>query len=59
MFAWHGTVSRSYETQGGQADLYLIDTQGRIVLRLVGVVSPERLQRFIVHIDLHVGFSGK
>ena len=41
MFDWHGTVSRSYEAQSGQANLYLIDTQGRVVLQLVGAVSPE------------------
>jgi hypothetical protein len=51
MFDWHGTVSRSYEAQSGQANLYLIDTQGRIVLRLVGGVSAERLQRVMAQID--------
>jgi hypothetical protein len=51
MFDWHGTVSRSYAAQGGQANLYLIDTEGRIVLRLVGAVSPERLGRVMAQID--------
>lgn len=51
MFDWHGTVSRSYAAQGGQANLYLIDTEGRIVLRLVGAVSPERLERVMTQID--------
>jgi len=48
---WHGTVSRSYQAQSGQANLYVIDTQGRIVLQLVGAVSPERLQRVMAQID--------
>jgi len=51
MFDWQGTVSRSYAAQGGQANLYLIDTEGRIVLRLVGAVSPERLERVMTQID--------
>ena len=51
MLDWHGTVSRSYETQSGQANLYVVDTQGRIVLQLVGAVSPERLQRVMAQID--------
>ncbi len=51
MFDWHGTVTRSYQAQSGQANLYLIDIQGRIVLQLVGAVSPERLQRVMAQID--------
>jgi hypothetical protein len=51
MFDWHGTVSKSYQAQSGQANLYIIDTQGRIVLHLVGTVSPERLQRVMTQID--------
>jgi hypothetical protein len=51
IFDWHGTVSKSYAAQSGQANLYLVDTQGRIVLRLVGTVSPESLQRVMAQID--------
>jgi hypothetical protein len=59
MFDWHGTVSKSYKAQSGQANLYLIDTQGRIVLRLVGAVSSERLQRVMAQIDHLLGSSGE
>ena len=58
MFDWHGTVSKNYEAQSGQANLYLIDTQGRIVLQLVGAVNPERLQRVMAQIDHLVVPSG-
>ena len=59
MFDWHGTVSKSYKAQSGQANLYLIDTQGHIVLRLVGAVSSERLQRVRAQIDHLLGSSGE
>jgi hypothetical protein len=58
VFDWHGTVSRSYEAQSGQANLYLIDTQGHIVLHLVGAVNPERLQRVTTQIDHLLRSSG-
>ena len=51
VFDWSGAVSRSYAAQSGEANLYLIDTQGRIILQVVGEVSPERLQRVMAQID--------
>lgn len=59
MFDWQGTVSKSYAAQSGQANLYLIDTQGRMVLHLVGAVSPEKLQRVMAQIDRLLGFSSE
>ena len=59
LFDWHCTVSKSYKAQSGQANLYLIDTQGRIVLRLVGAVSSERLQRIMAHIDRLLGSASE
>ena len=59
MFDWHGTVSKSYAAQSGQANLFLIDMQGRIVLRLVGAVSLERLQRVVAQIDRLLGSASE
>jgi hypothetical protein len=58
VFDWHGTVSRSYQAQSRQANLYLIDAQGHIVLHLVGAVDPERLQRVTTQIDHLLHSSG-
>ena len=51
MLDWEGTVSRDYASQQGQTNLFVVNTQGDIVLKVVGSVSAARLQRVLAQIN--------
>lgn len=48
---WKGDVASAYGYQNNQANLYVIDRDGRIVLRLTGAANPEQLNRVFAQID--------
>jgi hypothetical protein len=45
MLDWSGEVTASYHYQPGEANLFVIDPSGRIVLKVIGGVSHAKLQR--------------
>jgi hypothetical protein len=45
MLDWSGAVSTDYHYQKGQANLFVIDHSGRILLKIVGAISAVNLQR--------------
>jgi len=45
MLDWSGEVTTRYRYQPGEANLFVIDPTGRIVLKVIGGVSPTKLQR--------------
>lgn len=45
MLDWSGEVTANYHYQPGEANLFVIDASGRIVLKVIGGVSPTKLQR--------------
>jgi hypothetical protein len=51
MLDWTGEVTQRYDYQQGQANLFVIDQSGYIVLRLMGAVDPVKLQRVLTVID--------
>ena len=57
MLDWQGTVSRRYAYQSGQANLFVIDTQGRIVLKLIGAVDTGKLQQVFTQINDLLGLQ--
>lgn len=48
---WKGDVSRSYEYQGGKANVVVIDRNGQIVLRVYGAANQQELNRVYTQID--------
>jgi len=48
---WKGDVSQAYGYQNGRANLFLIDRQGRIVLRLHGAAEADSLGQLFTRID--------
>lgn len=48
---WKGDVSRSYNCQSGRANLFVIDSQGNIVLTTSGAASDSELNRLYTEID--------
>lgn len=48
---WKGDVSQAYGYQNGRANLFLIDRQGRIVLRLHGAAEADSLSQLFTRID--------
>jgi hypothetical protein len=55
MLDWTGKVTRRYDYQQGQANLFVIDQSGYIVLRLVGAADSVTLQRVltvIAHLEI-------
>jgi len=55
MLDWQGTVSRRYAYQSGQANLFVIDTQGYIVLKIIGAVDTGKLQHVFTQINALLG----
>ena len=51
MLDWSGAVSTNYHDQKGQANLFVIDHSGRILLKVVGALSATKLQRVQNAID--------
>jgi hypothetical protein len=51
MLDWRGTVSASYDYQSSQANVFVIDTQGDIVLKVVGAITSAKLQRVLTQVD--------
>jgi hypothetical protein len=51
MLDWQGTVSRRYAYQSGQANLFVIDAQDHIVLKVIGAVAASKLQQVFTQID--------
>jgi hypothetical protein len=47
MLDWSGEVTASYHYQPGEANLFVIDPSGRIVLKVIGGVSHAKLQRVL------------
>ena len=45
MLDWSGEVTTRYRYQPGEANLFVIDPTGRIVLKVIGGVSHTKLQR--------------
>ena len=45
MLDWSGEVTTRYHYQPGEANLFVIDPTGRIVLKVIGGVSHTKLQR--------------
>jgi hypothetical protein len=45
MLDWSGAVSTDYDYQKGQANVFVIDHSGRILLKVIGAVSDTKLQR--------------
>ncbi len=48
---WKGDVSRAYRYEGGTANLYIIDKNGKIVLKLTGEADQLLLNRVYQQID--------
>ncbi len=48
---WTGKVSKAYGCSGGKANLYVIDREGSIVLKLTGAATPAELQKVFAQID--------
>ncbi|HMV49475.1 MAG TPA: redoxin domain-containing protein [Blastocatellia bacterium] len=48
---WTGKVSKAYGYSGGKANLYVIDREGNIVLKLTGAATPAELQKVFAQID--------
>ena len=51
MLDWSGDVTKSYNYQSGQANLFVIDRGGQMVLTIIGPVNPSRLQQVFGTID--------
>lgn len=51
MLDWHGTVSKSYAYESGQANLLVVDALGRIMLRVIGAVDATKLHQVTSLID--------
>ncbi|MDH3600630.1 MAG: hypothetical protein OEU26_13430 [Candidatus Tectomicrobia bacterium] len=45
MLDWSGEVTANYDYQPGEANLFVIDADGRIVFKVIGGVNPTKLQR--------------
>lgn len=48
---WKGDVAKAYSYQGGQANLFLINRNGEIVLKMVGAANQNELSRLFGQID--------
>lgn len=48
---WTGSVAQSYGYRSGKANLYVIDREGQIVLKVVGPATPADLQKVCAQID--------
>lgn len=55
MLDWQGTVSRRYAYQSGQANLFVIDAQGHMVLKVIGAVDASKLQQVFTQINALLG----
>ena len=51
MLDWSGVVSSDYQYEKGEANLFVIAPNGRILLKIVGAVSAVKLQRVRQAID--------
>jgi hypothetical protein len=57
MLDWSGAVATDYDYQKGQANVFVIDHGGRILLRVIGAVSDTKLQRVQSAIDLQLNVN--
>lgn len=48
---WTGKVSRAYSYSGGKANLYVIDRNGQIVMKITGAASTTELHKVFAQID--------
>ncbi len=48
---WTGKVSKAYGYSGGKANLYVIDRNGHIVLKIAGAANPAELHHVFAQID--------
>lgn len=48
---WTGKVSKAYGYQTGQANLYVIDRNGRIAMKVTGAATPSDLHKVFAQID--------
>lgn len=48
---WKGDISQAYGYQSGQANLYVIDRGGQIVMKLLGGVKEQELQKLYGKVD--------
>ncbi|ETW98208.1 MAG: hypothetical protein ETSY1_19780 [Candidatus Entotheonella factor] len=51
MLDWSGAVSTDYHYQKGEANLFVIDPSGHILLKVIGAASHDKLQRIQNAID--------
>lgn len=51
MLDWEGTVSRSYGFKSGQANIIVIDRNGRIILKMTGAANSFGLNQIYSQID--------
>lgn len=51
MLDWDGTVSKAYEAQPGQANIFVIDPQGYKVLTLLGAITEAKFHRLVSQIN--------
>lgn len=48
---WTGKVSKAYGYSGGKANLYVIDRNGHIVMKITGAATPTELHNVFAQID--------
>lgn len=48
---WTGDVSRAYHYSSGTANLFLIDRQGQVILRLTGPFNPAGMKQLCDRVD--------
>jgi hypothetical protein len=48
---WTGKVSKAYGYTGGKANLFVIDRNGHIVMKITGAATPRELQNVFAQID--------
>lgn len=48
---WKGDVAKAYQYEGRQANVFLVDRQGRIVYRTKGPANESELQKLYAQID--------
>jgi hypothetical protein len=51
MLDWSGAVSSDYQYEKGEANLFVIAPNGRILVKVVGAISAANLQRVRHTID--------
>lgn len=57
MLDWAGTVSTDYHYQKGEANLFFIAPNGRILVKVIGAINDAKLQRVQSTIDRQLNLS--